>query len=318
MDIFACPACHYNLKLVKNKNVLRCNKKDCNLKNKDFYFLANIPVIVPFEKEKCLLDKTKLFKKNFGTEKRILNNNLLKIKKIIKYFFEGTNVISTKNFSYLSEKLNKNSKILIIGGGSIGDGMNKFFRQCKQKNVSVESVDIYFSKNITAIADAHYLPYRNFYFDVVIIQAVLEHVLDPQKVVFEAQRVLKKNGLIYAETPFMQSVHEGAYDFSRFSHSGHRWLFKAFREIKSGYNHGAFSSLLFIGSYAISGLLRSKIFGLVIRLIFARIAKILDSITSKSHNIDVASGIYFLGEKINAHNKKSSKWIIKYYEGSQR
>ena len=319
MSIFACPFCHYSLNLInsKNKKILKCTKIDCNLNNKVFNFIDNIPVIVPFNEEKCLLDKNKLFKKNLGTDKRILNKQLLRIQKIIKFIFQGTNVKSLNNFSYLSKKLNPKSKVLIIGGGSKGDGMNKFYRHCKKNNISIDSIDIYLSKNITAIADAHYLPYKNSQFDIVIIQAVLEHVLDPKKVVDESLRVLKKFGLIYAETPFMQSVHEGAYDFSRFSHSGHRWLFKEFKEIKSGYNQGAFTAFLFIGSYAISGLTRSKILGLIIRLIFTRIAKFFDSITSKSHNIDVACGNYFLGQKINSYKKKSAKWIIKYYSGSQ-
>jgi hypothetical protein len=32
----------------------------------------------------------------------------------------------------------------------------------------------------------------------------------------------------------MQQVHERAYDFSRFTQSGHRWLFKRFSEINAG------------------------------------------------------------------------------------
>src|SRR5207237_664581 len=31
--------------------------------------------------------------------------------------------------------------------------------------------------------------------------------------------------LVLGDTPFMQQVHEGAYDFTRFALSGHRWLF---------------------------------------------------------------------------------------------
>jgi SAM-dependent methyltransferase len=40
------------------------------------------------------------------------------------------------------------------------------------------------------------------------IQAVLEHALDPPVVVAEIYRVLKPGGLVYADTPFMQRVHE--------------------------------------------------------------------------------------------------------------
>ena len=37
----------------------------------------------------------------------------------------------------------------------------------------------------------------------------------------------------------MQQVHERAYDFSRFTQSGHRWLFKRFSEINAGPIGGA-------------------------------------------------------------------------------
>jgi len=57
-------------------------------------------------------------------------------------------------------------------------------------------------------------------FDAVWIQAVLEHVLDPVRVVAEIHRVLRPGGLVYSEIPFMQEVHEGAYDFTRFRLSG--------------------------------------------------------------------------------------------------
>ena len=45
--------------------------------------------------------------------------------------------------------------------------------------------------------------------DGVIVQAVLEHVLDPRTVAAEVERVLRPRGMVYAETPLMQQVHEG-------------------------------------------------------------------------------------------------------------
>ena len=59
-------------------------------------------------------------------------------------------------------------------------------------------------------------------------------MLDPAAVVAEIHRVLRLSGLVYAETPFMQQVHERAYDFTRFTQSGHRWLFRRFDEIRAG------------------------------------------------------------------------------------
>ncbi len=84
----------------------------------------------------------------------------------------------------------------------------------------IAAFDIYYSANVQFIADAHSILLRDASVDAVVIQAVLEHVLDPQQVVDEIWRVLKPSGLVYAETPFLQHVHEGAYDFTRFTESG--------------------------------------------------------------------------------------------------
>ena len=47
-------------------------------------------------------------------------------------------------------------------------------------------------------------------------------------------RVLKNNGLVYSEIPFMQQIHMGKNDFVRYTASGHRFLFKKFEKIKIG------------------------------------------------------------------------------------
>ena len=125
--------------------------------------------------------------------------------------------------------------------------------------------------------------------------------------------------MVYAETPFMQCVHEGPYDFTRFSHSGHRWLFRKFKEISSGAHHGAFSSSLFILSYSISGLLRSKVIGILMRILFTRFCKFLDYINDHKSNIDVACGTYFLGIKSESYlNKKYPIKIETFYKGVQK
>ena len=82
------------------------------------------------------------------------------------------------------------------------------------------------------------MPLQSNSFDGVWIQAVLEHVVEPSKVVSEIYRVLKTHGIVYAETPFMQQVHEGAYDFTRYTVLGHRYLFKDFEMIGIGGNKG--------------------------------------------------------------------------------
>ena len=190
--------------------------------------------------------------------------------------------------------------------------------KCKNQKITLEVIDIYISKECTAVADAHYLPYKDKYFDIIIIQAVLEHVAFPNVVVREINRVLDFQGIVYSDVPFLQNVHEGPYDFTRFTHSGHRLLFKEFDEIKSGCNQGAFSSLLFIFSNTISSFTRIKILGPIIRLCFSRFSRFLDKLLSKEDNIDIACGTYIICMKPRKEKKyKSYKWIVDYYKGNQ-
>ena len=317
--MFACPNCKEKLKLVKSSH-LQCINKSCHLPKKIFPIINKIPILIPFNLEDCILEDS--YSENFinfGSRKRDSSNIKMKIKKTVKDLIYGKNIKTIKNYKYLADHLKKDSKILIIGGGTIGSGADYFFSMLKKKVIKINSIDVYFSQNITAIADAHYLPFENESYELVIIQAVLEHVINPNRVVEEIYRILKNNAIVYAETPFMQCVHEGPYDFTRFSHSGHRWLFKKFKEISSGAHHGAFSSSLFILSYAISGLMRNKTIGILLRILFTRFSKFLDSINDYKSNIDVACGTYFLGIKSkNYLNEKNHIKMRTFYKGAQK
>ena len=49
-------------------------------------------------------------------------------------------------------------------------------------------------------ADAYALPFARESFDVVVAMDLLEHVSDPQKIIFEASRVLRPGGLFFFRT----------------------------------------------------------------------------------------------------------------------
>lgn len=49
------------------------------------------------------------------------------------------------------------------------------------------------------VSDAHRIPFQNESFGVVICTEVLEHVVEPEKVIKEIKRVLKKNGVAIIE-----------------------------------------------------------------------------------------------------------------------
>ena len=102
--------------------------------------------------------------------------------------------------------------VLVVGGGAVGLGADELYRD---DSIELVGTDVYASPHTVLVADAHKLPFDDGGFDGVWVQAVLEHVLEPATAVAELHRVLRPEGLVYAETPFMQQVHERAYDFSR-------------------------------------------------------------------------------------------------------
>ena len=119
-----------------------------------FKIVNNIPVVIPFLKSDCIFDdKTFNKSQNLGYKKRYSNKLILFIKKI-KKIIEGNSLKSNLNFKFLTNYLSKSSKILIIGGGSKGSGMNHFYKYCETNKIQIASLDVYISKDVTVVADA--------------------------------------------------------------------------------------------------------------------------------------------------------------------
>ena len=146
---------------------------------------------------------------------------------------------------------------------------------------------------------------------------MLEHVLNPQRCVNEIFRVLKSSGIVYAETPFMQQVHMKEYDFTRFTHLGHRRLFRKFEEIKSGPCCGpgmalAWSYVYFLRSFFTSRWM-SKILTVFGHLTSFFLKYFDYYLIDMPGSYDSASGYYFLGKKTN--KCLSDKELIKQFRG---
>ncbi|WP_081774263.1 class I SAM-dependent methyltransferase [Sphingomonas sp. URHD0057] len=196
-------------------------------------------------------------------------------------------------FLKLAGRLAAKPRILIVGGGSQGEGTASLYAA---RNIELIAFDIYASTLTQFIADAHRIPLADASVDAVWIQAVLEHVLDPWAVVGEIDRVLKPAGIVYAETPFLQHVHEGAYDFTRFTESGHRWLFRKFELIDSGVVLGAASQLLWSIEHVVRGVTRSVGAGIAAKMAFFWL-RYLDRLIPPAYASDAASAVFFLGRK---------------------
>jgi len=61
------------------------------------------------------------------------------------------------------------------------------------------------------------LPFKNEKFDTIILSDVLEHIPNPSHLILELKRVLKPNGVVLMNVPFMYWVHEAPHDYNRYT-----------------------------------------------------------------------------------------------------
>jgi SAM-dependent methyltransferase len=80
----------------------------------------------------------------------------------------------------------------------------------------------------TIVGTAESLPVDDETFDVVICTMVLEHVVDPRRVLAEARRVLVPNGRIVVTVPGVWPTHEAPHDYWRFTRFGLERLMREF------------------------------------------------------------------------------------------
>ena len=287
-----CPVCYSNLE--SNDENFTCCNIDCRIV---YPVIDDVPVLLNEAKSIFSIDSfTKKEQTTFISnthEKRIINKYIPSING------NYVSAVKLKSFKNLLLNKSKNSKILIIGSGFESQGINNNFMH--SNNFQVLETDVSFSSNVDVICDGHCLPFKDKSFDAVILQAVLEHVIDPYKCVDEVKRVLKNNGLVYAETPFMQQLHQAPFDFTRFTFLGHRWLFRSFSHIDSGVVCGPGMAL----AWSIRGLFSNIVKNRTFSKILSKIAhicffwlKYLDYfiVKRKSGGFDSASSIFFIGE----------------------
>ncbi|RYE44543.1 MAG: class I SAM-dependent methyltransferase [Sphingobacteriales bacterium] len=114
-------------------------------------------------------------------------------------------------------------KVLDIGCGNkpyelMFTGVSSSYTGCDVVQSSESKVDV--------ICEAVNLKFEDAQFDTVFSTQVIEHVEDPFAMLAEANRVLKKDGLIIISAPFCWELHEQPYDFYRYSKYGLEAMFR--------------------------------------------------------------------------------------------
>jgi SAM-dependent methyltransferase len=308
-DILACPRCCGPLR--DGAAGLQCAKPSCGLSDQTFPMVAAQPALIDFDQS--IIDRAELLASSglsaagLSPEDRRRGALARAVSRIV---FGYNRVAEAKAGQILADVKTSTlpPRLLVIGGGAVGSGVQAMY---DDPQVQVIGTDIYHSPHLTLIADGHRLPFADQSVGGVWIQAVLEHVLDPQQVVAEIHRVLRPDGLVFADTPFMQQVHEGAYDFTRFTLSGHRWLFRHFALIDAGTSGGAGLATLWSVRYLARALTGSGPLGTLAQLAFFWL-RFIDRWAGPRDTADAASAVYFYGRK--SPTPISPKDIIAFYD----
>lgn len=140
----------------------------------------------------------------------------------------------------ISTELKGKADLNVIDVGCGNKPYYPFFASIAKRYLGV---DIIRYEKVDVIAAAESLPFRDATFDLVVSITVLEHVNDPQRVISEIHRVLKKNGNIILSTPGVYPYH-GPPDFWRFTDDGIKRILGNFRRINVRPIGGSMSCLL--------------------------------------------------------------------------
>ena len=85
---------------------------------------------------------------------------------------------------------------------------------------SITRLNIYAGKNIDVVCDGETYPFENETFDKIMLRCILEHVKKPLNILKECNRILKPNGKIVIEVPFVNPIHAAPDDYLRFTPNG--------------------------------------------------------------------------------------------------
>jgi len=76
------------------------------------------------------------------------------------------------------------------------------------------------------VGDAHALPFAPGSFDLILSTEMLEHTIEPQRIVDEIRRVLRPGGRLLLTTRFAFPLHDVPGDYFRFTNYGLAHLFR--------------------------------------------------------------------------------------------
>ena len=221
LDILACPKCRHPLELLEGGKSLRCSNETCNER---YRVQSGVPILLDRTDDSfgVLMELAPTEMEAIYTHKTIFYQSLRFVRRWINAEYIPKFPKRVREIFYQESLL----RILEIGSG------------IRKIHPNVVNLDIGVFENVDVVGDGHHLPFLDNSFDGVVIEVVLEHIRDPERVVSEIHRVLKRDGYVYSVIPFIHPYHGYPGDYRRFSIEGVGLLFRQFEKEELGVLRG--------------------------------------------------------------------------------
>lgn len=207
-------------------------------------------------------------------------------------------LLSGKRPAYVERFFGKEAVLLNLGSGP---------RRIGKRFINV---DVAAFPEVDIVAEAENLPFRDNSVDAVVNESLLEHVEDHKQIIDELHRVLKPGGIVYISVPFLTPYHASPDDYTRWTRSGLRALFKDYEIIEEGVDAGPWSAFLVFFAYWLGVVFSfgSRRLAPFLGLFFMTVLgplKVFDFIFARLPGADaVAAQLYFIARK--KRNKKKA------------
>lgn len=129
-------------------------------------------------------------------------------------------------------KIKPGNRVVDIGSGS------------SRIREDVFNIDLFAFPQVNALADADRLPFKDNSVDFFILDTILEHVPQPQKIIDEIRRCLKPAGEVICITTFIFPFHGYPAHYFNFTKNGLDFIFRDFTSAKVAVNMGPTSALV--------------------------------------------------------------------------
>ena len=193
---------------------------------------------------------------------------------------------------------------LMIGAGTHAEDVG---RRIPGIEWLITDVDLAFG--VDAVADVLSLPVPDASLDLVVVEHVLEHVVDPVAAGREIERVLRVGGIVLAKVPFSFPWHGGYVDFFRCTPAGLRAVFGGTDVLHVAPSMGPASAVAYAGQAVMSVRARrrpARIAALVAGRVVLAPLKHLDRVLISMPDAAIASAaIAYVGRRTEGRRSRA-------------